>query len=85
MMLEKMGWKGQGTQLSYLNLIYLVGLGKYEQGIIQPLFAKKTNNKQGVIINRNVEPDMIDFNIKDYYKWYGYDHFKNYIVIQLKL
>jgi len=53
-MLEKMGWK-EGS-----------GLGKYEQGIVTPLFAKKTNNKQGVIINQNIEP--IDFNIKDYYR-----------------
>lgn len=41
-MLVKMGWKGQG-------------LGKYEQGIVTPLIAKKTSDKYGIIINANLK------------------------------
>jgi splicing factor 45 len=49
-MLEKMGWKGQG-------------LGKYEQGIITPLVAKRTNDKYGIIINSNISKEERILNI----------------------
>jgi hypothetical protein len=34
-------------------------LGKYEQGIINPLFVKKTGSKYGKIINANSPEDRI--------------------------
>jgi len=52
-MLLKMGWKGQG-------------LGKYEQGIVKPLIAKKTSEKYGVIINSNINTEK-KIEIKNFY------------------
>jgi splicing factor 45 len=53
-MLEKMGWRGQG-------------LGKYEQGIITPLVAKRTNDKYGIIINANICKEERILNIISFY------------------
>ncbi len=54
-MLFKMGWKGQG-------------LGKYEQGIVKPLIAKKTSNKFGIIIDSNIRLNTTSkINIKNFY------------------
>ncbi len=49
-----MGWKGQG-------------LGKYEQGIITPLVAKRTSDKYGIIINANVSKEERILNIISFY------------------
>jgi len=35
------------------------GLGKHEQGIINPLFVKKTGSKYGKIINANSPEDRL--------------------------
>ena len=40
-MMEAMGWKGKG-------------LGKQEQGIINPLIAKKTDNNAGLIFESKI-------------------------------
>jgi hypothetical protein len=38
-------------------------LGKYEQGIITPLVAKKLNEKYGIIINANIHKEERILNI----------------------
>ena len=38
-------------------------MGKYEQGIITPLVAKRTNDKYGIIINSNINKEERILNI----------------------
>ena len=45
-MMEAMGWKGKG-------------LGKQEQGIINPLIAKKTDSNAGFIVESQISHSLI--------------------------
>ena len=43
---------------NFNNYIYLIGLGKNEQGILYPIIVIKGPNDKGIVINKNENTDF---------------------------